>query len=189
MLWIKSRHPWLMKKCVPLAPSALWGRCSTRLFSGFPLRRKSKRNPRTLSRNGSPAARCHVGDYRRRNPGEPRSWSRGASLGPGKRRRWADTCAAVVRGLGSRHGHEAIVHGFVRRLACIFLLALDLLRLALGKRLCIEKLGRLWNSTTGQVRNMKKKMENGQLALCSQPKGRNAPGRSFLGGFGTPCSC
>ena len=90
----------------------------------------------------------------------------------------------------SRHSHKAIVHGFVRRLACIFLLALYFLRLALGKRLCIEKLGSLWDGTTEQVRNLKEKeTENGRLALCSQPKERNAPGQSFLGGFGTPCSC
>ena len=92
--------------------------------------------------------------------------------------------------MGSRHSHEAIVHGFVRRLARIFLLALHFLCLALGKRLCVEKLGSLWNSTTGQVRHLKEeKTENGRLALCSQPKERNAPGQSFLGGFGTPCSC
>ena len=145
----KVQKPDCVRDEVLLTPSALWGRCSARLLTGFPFRRKAKCNPRTLSGNGSPAARYHVGNRRRCNSGEPRPWSWGAGLGPGKGRRWTDTCAAVVQGLGSRHSHEAIVHGFVRRLARFFLLALYFLRLALGKRLCVEKLGSLWDSTTG----------------------------------------
>ena len=168
-------------------PCTLWGRCSACLLSGFPLRRKTKRDPGTLCRNGSPTARCHVGNYRRRNSGEPRPWSWGTSLGKG--RRWTGTCAADVRSLGSRHSHEAIVHGFVRRLARIFLLALYFLRLALGKGLCIEKLGSLWNSAAGQFRNVWENKEDGRLTLCSQPKERSAPGQFSLGGFGMPCSC
>ena len=171
-------------------PCALWGRCSARLLSGFPLRRKTKRDPGTLGRNRSPTARCHVGNYCRRNSGEPRPWSWGASLGKGRCR--TDTSAADVRGLGSRHSHEAIVHGFVRRLVCVFLLALHFLRLALGKGLCIEKLGSLWNSTTGKGQKKKygwANMEDDRPTLCSQPKERSAPGQSFLGGFEMPCSC